>query len=208
MDMFSTREIAIASWFLLMFVISSFKREIRKSFLGVLRAFFAIKIVFPALLMASYVVAIVAVLHSIGLWNTLLIKDTILWFLFSATLVMYRYGTARNGHLPHREFLIDSITIVVMIEYVVNAYTFSLAIELMLVPLIALLIFVELIAQRDERYLRVSRLISKLQAFLGLVVVVHVTGKLIADLGPLSSMDTVRSILLAPLLTLGSLPLS
>ena len=55
------------------------KSEPRETFIGLVRAFFTIKIVLPIALMCLYVAIVVYGLSYINAWNSASLKDTIVW---------------------------------------------------------------------------------------------------------------------------------
>ena len=205
-DVFNNREIAIALWLLVFLFIILLRAEIRQSFSAILKGLFATNIMVLIFLMFAYAAGVIFIMSSVSLWNVSLLKDTILWVCLTGFLITFKFCTARKGQLPFKEFVKGSISIMVVLEFIVNTYTFSLGIELTLVPVISVLVLLESIAQHNEQYLSVAKFINKLEVLFGVVVILYVTRRLASDLGRFGSMDTVRNNVLAPLLTLGFMP--
>ncbi len=80
MGPFNNREVASAFWLLVFAVWILQKPNVRKSLGGALRAFCHPKVLAPVCLMLLYVVGIVTLLATIGIWTVDLLKDTIIWF--------------------------------------------------------------------------------------------------------------------------------
>jgi len=206
MGIFNTREIASAIWLAVFAIWALSKPDIRKSVWAVVKAFFHVKILVPILLIALYTAGAASLLNAFGLWDMALLKDTILWFFMSALSIMMRLLTSRRPKHALREVVADSLKVIILFEFLVNTYTFPLIGELLLLPVLALLAMVSTYAEaKGEK--QVSSLIGGAQAFIGLVILAVAGIRALNDLHILSNPDTLRSFLLAPELSLLSLPL-
>ncbi len=88
-DIFTTREAAVALWALALVAWAATKPEVRKSVGGGIRAALQWKLLVPFLLIAVYTALAVRGMHTIGLWTPDLLKDTILWFVFSGLALAF-----------------------------------------------------------------------------------------------------------------------
>ncbi len=199
---FNNREIAIAVWVIIFLSFVLRKANVRKSLLAVLRAFFRFKILLPVCLMVLYVAAVVVFLTVIGFWKIDFLKDTIVWFFVSAIAMMMRFATSDEVENIFHKVLIDSVKVAILLEFLVNTYTFSLPAELIIVPVLALIPMFDAVASFDKKYSAVARLTKGLQIVIGLFLMVIALSCAISDLRNLHSLDTVRSVALAPLLSL------
>ncbi len=115
--------------------------------------------------------------------------------------------TSREDENLFRKIIIDNIKIVIIIEFLVNTYTFSLVGELVFIPFMTLIVMLDVVAKTDKKYLAVAKLMSRLQIIIGLVILIYATSNAISDYKNFGSMDTMKNFLLAPLLTISFLPL-
>ncbi|WP_338825518.1 hypothetical protein MHOCP_10940 [Moorella humiferrea] len=150
-DPFNNREIATAFWFIVFLAFALRKADIRKSFMAVLRAFCQFKILLSVFLMVFYTLAVVRLLAAIGLWKVSLLKDTIVWLCVNAMAMMIRFITSDDAENIFQKVLTDSFKCIIVLEFLVNTYTFSLPTELVLVPILALIAMVDVIASSDEK---------------------------------------------------------
>lgn len=201
MGPFNNREVAAAFWLLVFAVWALRKIEIRRSIGEVFRAFWHLKIVAPVFLMFLYVAGVVALLVAIGMWEVGLLKDTIVWFLVGAMAMMMRFATADDTDDIFRKILTDSIRIVILLEFLVNTYTFPLIIELILVPLLTFIAMIDVVASMNEEHAIVARLAKGIQMIAGFVILGIAVNRAVADFQNLKSLDTFRSIALAPFLS-------
>jgi hypothetical protein len=175
MGAFNNREIATAIWMLLLFIFTLTKKDVRRSLSDVVKSFFHIKIVVPLLLMIIYVLGIVLVLYKIKFWNFSMLKDSIVWFCFTAIIVIFNSMTSNTNESLFRKNIIDSFKIVMVIEFIVNTYTFSLIGELFFVPFMALIVILDVVAKSDDQYKPVAKLLSIIQIIIGIYVLIYAT---------------------------------
>jgi len=206
MGPFNNRELATAFWLLVFGVWALRKSEIRRSIGGVFRAFWHFKIVASVCMMLLYVTGMVAFLVAIGMWEVGLLKDTIVWFFVGAMAMMMRFATVDDADNIFRKILTDSIKIVIMLEFLVNTYTFPLAGELILVPLLTFIAMIDVVASMNEEHAIVARLAKGIHMVAGFVILGVAVNRAVADFQNLKSLDTFRSVALAPLLSVLMFP--
>jgi len=206
MGPFNNRELATAFWLLVFAVWLLRESKIRRSIGGVFRVFWHFKIVASVCMMLLYVTGMVAFLVAIGMWEVGLLKDTIVWFFVGAIPIMMRFATADDANNIFRKILMDSIKIVIMLEFLVNTYTFPLVGELILIPLLTFIVMIDAVASMNEEYAIVARLAKGIQMVAGFVILGVAVNRAVADFQNLKSLDTFRSIALAPLLSVLMFP--
>lgn len=200
MNLFNNREIATAIWLLIIFIFILFKRDIRKSLFNVLKASFKIKILTSIILMIAYTAGIVFLLNMANLWNTSLLKDTVVWFCFTGIVMSFDLVTSKKDQNLFRKIIIDNIKIVIIIEFIVNTYTFSLVGELVFIPILTLIVIMEVVAKTDDKYSSVAKLMNGLQVIIGIIILIYAMSNVVSDYKNFGSLDTLRNFLLAPLL--------
>jgi len=75
-------------------------------------------------------------------------------------------------------------------------------VELAFVPLIASLVVVDVVARSDRQLSAVAKLTGAVQALVGFAVLAYVVSHAFSDLQSLGSLDTLRSVILPPLLSI------
>jgi hypothetical protein len=206
LDAFSTREISIAVWAAAFFVWATAKPDIRRSFGNVIRAAAHWKIIALVLFVVAYAAAEVALLYVIGFWRLDLLKNTIIWLLFSG-LALAISGITGSGVVDWRRFIRDQVKAVLLVEYVVNTYTFALWIELLLVPLLTGVVLLDAVAKIDKKTALVGKLTTALLAFLGIGVLIFACHKALSVREGVNVVAAVRQIALAPILSVLLFPL-
>jgi peptidoglycan/LPS O-acetylase OafA/YrhL len=91
------------------------------------------------ILMAAYAGLLVWLLSLANIWTPALIAETFFWF-FGPAIVLYSQFD-KAGRDPHffRRTALAALTVTVVIEFVINLYPMNLIVELLLVPVLALI---------------------------------------------------------------------
>lgn len=204
-DVLSNRELALIIWGAigLAFACIRFWPEVS----NVLRAFFVRQIVTPLLLMAVYVACIILILKSVGLWDIGLLKDTIFWFVASATVTMFVSIQKRKENPSFfRELLIDNFKVAIVLEFVVDTFVMPLGWELLMVPVAFFLGAIKAIVDSREENAILRKPINFLIACLSLWILGYAMLELIAGFKQFTTLETFKEFLISPLLTVGSIP--
>lgn len=205
MDTFNNREVASAIWMLIILAYALSKKPIRESLFNVIKAFCHWKILMPSLLMVVYTSGIILILQKIGFWKISLLKDSILWVCFTGLVMLMNSVTSKEENY-FRKMMIDNLKVALIIEFLVNTYTFSLVGELLFLPFVTLIVMLQTIAKTDQKYLQVEKLLNWVNGFIGILVLVFVVDKLILNYSSFASLDTLRQFLLAPILSFSFIP--
>ena len=209
LNIFSTREISIILWGIILFIASMFVKGMSK----ILGDFFKIagsKIVILFIsISAIYTLLMVSLLWKLYLWNITLLKDTCIWFLFSFISIIFNVNKARNFSF-FREIIKDNIKIILVFEFVVNFYTFSLPVELIIIPIISFIGivqgFAEATQKREPKNQQVASCFGKIMSIFGAGLLIFTTYKTVTDYANFFTISNLKSFLLPINLTLLSLP--
>lgn len=202
----NNREIAFSIWISLIIIIFLFQKDVRKSMIGVIKAFFAWKLSVIYILMILYMSTIVLFLYEIQLWNNTLIKDTILWIGFVGFLMLASSNKVSKDPNYFRKIILDNLKIVVIIEFITNAYVFNIYVELILVPIIIFFSILSAYTTVYDQYKQIKVVIDYVLISLGLIIFIYAFFKIISSYKDFASLDNFRSFLIAPILTFLFLP--
>ena len=183
-NIFSTREVALFIWFLILLFFGCRSKDIRQSIKEVIKAFFVKQIILAFSSQLLYVLVIVFLLSQIGLWDMSLLKDTFLWILFSGIILFINIRKAENINY-FSKVIKDNIKFVIIWEYLFNFYTFSLIWELVLMPIIFLVsimqVFIDNSPKEDREYDKVISLFNTILVLIGLCAISYVTYKTVTE---------------------------
>src|SRR2546421_9768941 len=135
-NFFNNREKALIIWILIVLVLLLANKDIRPSFLSVLKALFATKIVIALLVMLAYISLVVFAAYTVHFWDLSLLKDTIMWVLGTAVIMFVNYDKAIKESHYFKKVLLDNVKLVILLEFIINFYVFNLVVELLLVPVL------------------------------------------------------------------------
>jgi len=203
----TTREFAIILWaggFLVFVAIA--RQEVRESLLRLAAAALHLNLVMPAVLLAAYTALAVRALEAVGVWTQELLKDTILWFLFSGLALAFSGVQSAPEDGLWRRVVVAQLKIIVVLEYVVDTYTFALWVELLLVPLLAFIAMLDVVARSESTHAAVAKLTAGLQAIAGLTVMGLSTYQAVSRFGDAPIVDALRTVILAPALSISLVP--
>lgn len=208
-NIFSTREIALIIWLFIFLIFVSRTKEVRGSIVEVIKAFFNRKLFLAFSTLLVHVLFVISLLFYLGFWDISLLKDTIIWLLFSGFILFIRMNKAKDVNY-FLELIKDNIKIIIVWEFMFNFYTLSLVGELVFIPLISLLTtmqaFAEDSSKQEVNHEKVFILCKKVLEFIGIVMFCYVIYKTITEYKLLFSVTNLKSFILPVLLVLLTIP--
>jgi hypothetical protein len=204
-EIFSTRELALLVWIAFIVGLLSISGNVRRSMLNVLKAFLAKQIVIAFLLLAIYVLAVLYLLSNIQLWDWSLAKDSVFWFFTVALVIFFDLNSAQDSSY-FRGIVFDSIKWIVIIEFLINFYTFSLWLELVLVPLIIFVTLIHGYSSTKSEYKQVERMFNNIISLIGLAFFAYAGYKTIAEYKAAFTVQNLKSLLHPIFMTVVFLP--
>ncbi len=204
-SIFNNREIAIIIWSVFLFVWLLFKSQ--KFCINLLDLLVSIlKLWKVFLLMILYIILSVYVLYEINFWNINLVKITIFWVFGSAIIFLMNYKKMieEKGYL--KNILKEIIGLTVVISFVSNFYSFSLPIELLLIPFIAILGMMSAFSLYKIEYQKTGIVLNKISIILGLIIFGFSSYKTIINFDIFFNMITLQDFLIPILLSIMFIP--
>ncbi|MFY9254201.1 MAG: hypothetical protein WAO83_12145 [Fuerstiella sp.] len=166
------------------------------------RTFFHPLIVMSVLAIAVYTVAVVWLLWAVHVWHQGFVKDTILWFCFSGVVMVANFVTSKDNENIFKAVAKDNIKAVLLVEFVVNAFNFSLTGELLFVPFMTFVVLLNAVSSLRDEHKPVATLTGWVLAIIGFTLLYLSVADAIAHYQEFGNFDTLRSIVLPPLLSL------
>lgn len=209
MDILNSREISVLLWLL---VISGYvslspkMAEVRKSFRYLLSALFVKPILTVLGLMVAYMVAVVYFLSELDLWNLEQIKNTIFWCASVGFMSLFKIEAIKNDKSFFKHSVIDNLKVLAILQFIVGFYTFSLWVEVLLAPVLALIGAMLAISESDKKYHQVKTLLECCLSSFGVVLIVYTLYMLVTNFGEFGNEKTAYDFIVTPLLTLCYFP--
>ena len=208
-NIFSTREIALAIWFLIFLIFVSRTKDVRHSIIGVIKAYFDKRLILSFSTLLLYIVLTIFLLSLIGFWDISLLKDTFFWFLFSGIVLFMNINKVENVNY-FSKLIKDNLKIIAIWEFLFNFYTLSLVWELILIPAVFLFTVIETFAEysskQEENHKKVVSLCKNILMLIGLVMTGYVIYRTITEYELLFSVSNIKYFLFPILLSILTLP--
>ncbi|MGB5217346.1 MAG: hypothetical protein WBN66_03510 [Smithella sp.] len=155
--------------------------------------------------MFIYVILIVLALEEFGLWRINQLKETILWILFTGVAMLFQLANQRNNNSIKR-VLKNNLKLIILLEFIVNGYTFPLVIEIILFPIIIIVGSFPIMAKYDTKYVSTATYAKWVLSLVGTAIIINIVINIIPDYKNFISIDTLHDILLPLILTILLMP--
>lgn len=205
-EVFNNREIATFVCLLGFLAFCLRSEDVRTSFANVLRHLLSFKLLTPVFLLAIYIFGLVVLLNRLNLWNVSLLKDTLFWFFTAGMLTIYKYVSAREGRVPVGGMLLDNVKLVVILEFLMNTYTFSLLTEFIIAPIVTLIAMLYGYTETRKEDRDVAKILAGALSLYGFVLIAHALYSAVKDYQNLGTLDTAISFQLPILLSASIVP--
>lgn len=205
MTIFSNRELSLLIWSVVVLTTFFSVKSIRQSSGPFFKALFAKQILIVLFLLIAFIIIIIFTLYKIHLWDKSLLKDTIFWFFGVALALSYKSNNAKDISF-FKEIIKDSIKWTIIVEFIINFYTFGLITELILLPVMVIIALLQTVSEMDKKNEQVTKLLKNITAMIGLILVVYVSYKTFTNYDKLLGLNNLFSFLLPIILTITILP--
>lgn len=204
----SSREIAIAFWLVAFAFYVGQKADVRTSFWRFVRAFFAPALTRVWAIIALYVSGLVWLLSSMGLWTPANLKTTILWFAVFAIGTLVEVNRITPDRTYYKRTILELLGLTAIFEFLSSLATFSLPVELVLVPTVTLVVTMLAFARvkKDPKYAPTIKVLEWVLACLGFFLVGYTLWWMWGHFSEVTTFDNVREFSVPVLLSLGYLP--
>ena len=186
-EQLTSRDAALLTWIVvgLLLIAWSMIRagDIGQSVVSVIRAFFAPRIVGMVALVAAWLVLLVSVAARIGLWDSALLKETIVIIAAGGFMAGFKALAVIDGKETMRGKVRSLVAFVVVVQFVANLQTLPYLVELILVPVAALLGGMQALANHSDEHRATRPLINGALMLLGWSVLLWSVYKVGISLG-------------------------
>ena len=175
MNLFSTRELAAAFWTGVILAAVGIaivtNKKIRKDFIEVLKGVFDRKLRKLWEIYLSYIGIITLMFSRFPIWKNIYLKDIILWTLFSGLTICMNAVAGEADEKYISKVLKDNIRFTVVTEFLLSTFTFSLWVELIIIPIMTAITLLDVVAAQKSETVAVHKLLQSVIAFIGLCLV-------------------------------------
>lgn len=201
--LFNNREIATGIWLFALVAFGLSKKVVREGIADVLKHAFVLKIMIPLLLSFLPSIVIVMILAHFGLWDLSVLKETIYWVIGTGLVMFGSFNDVKSVKALYKKTAKDTLTLIVVLEFMIWFYVFPLPVELLFVPLVTLLILLTTMAKymKADGIELTRKVLDGIQVFIGLVVLLFVVLAFINNPEPLFTYKNLELFLLPVVLS-------
>ncbi|WP_144888652.1 hypothetical protein [Lacibacter cauensis] len=145
-------------------------------------------------------------MSEIRLWNLSQLKNTVLWFLTVGAVSLF-HTTDKNKSNYLKETLKDVLSITAGLQFLLGIYSFSLAVELILLPVAVLIGGMNVVAKQKNEFHQIAKVLQKLIMLAGLLLICHTLFKITTDFKSFANKGTLTDFLMPALLSILFLPM-
>lgn len=200
------REQALLLWLFVLIACCLLKPSIRSSLGAVVRSAMAHKIVLSVMLMLLYIAGIVIGLHYFGLWTSSNATTTIFWTVSVALVALGRVNSVAEDEHYFVKAVLDQLRLIMLFDFLINFYVFSLPVELAMVPATAFFGGLWAVSESKPEYKQVKAFLNWILAVMGFILVVVATYQGIKHFDTFASFSTLKDFVVPPLMSLAFLP--
>lgn len=203
---FNNREIALISYLLIFTIWALTQKKIRKSFMPVVKAIMAWKILASIFALVIYVALVVYGLFKIGLWDKSLIKDSIYWTLGVGLVIMMSFDKALKEEHYFKNLVKENFKVLLIIEFIVGLYVFGIITEFILMPFVILFSMLLGYTEIYKEHEQVRKLINGLFGILGTVYLIYSGYHIYSDFNGFATTGNLKIFLFPILMSILFLP--
>ena len=164
----STREWATIIWILIILICILRNKKTRKSFLGVIKILFGKVLIKVWLITALYVFIISFVFSKTAIWDSIYIKDIVIWYLTAGIIFCFNAVSRESDERFILNVLKDNLKFTIIIEFIYSTFTFGLLVELLIIPIITILTIIDAITEHKKEYHTVHEFIQYIFVIIGI----------------------------------------
>jgi len=193
---FSTRETATIIILVILLILFLFDRRVRSSLLNLLKCALSPNLVKAAVLFMLYALIFAAVFALTPLWKWIYLKDIVFWVIFAGFPLCFNAINAdlKSGYF--RNTIVTHLKLMVLVEFIISSYTFSLIAELFLIVFTTFIALIDAFAGVNDEYKGVKKFTSFILAVIGISTFILSINHLIISIVEINAIDMLISFLI------------
>jgi hypothetical protein len=202
----SNREWAALLWLAALLIAINVKEDIRRSFVGVLRAFVQRMIIGPLILAAIYAGGEIFLLWRFDWWSIANLKSTVLWLVTFAFVGMFEIVSIKDHKVGLWKITRDIITFTTIFLFITELHSFPLLVEVVALPIVTFLVLLNEVAKLKPEHAPVSKLLGTIVSLIGISYFAFSVWATVAKFAETATWSNVLEFLIPIALSFGFLP--
>lgn len=206
MGIFTTREIAIFIYGILLLTYILIRNKGKKNLLPVIKAACHKQIIIPFCVLVLLAIGFVYGCTYSPIWDWLYVKDIVFWTLFAGVPVCFNATSRQLEEHYFRNIIVDNLKFTALVEFISGTFTFSLIGELVLQPvLVFLMILQSSLVKKTET---TKKVVDGIVGVTGLIIVGLTIKTIIDAVGEIYYVDILVGLTLPIILSIIYLPVA
>jgi len=201
---FNNREIALLLW-LAVIVLAVLLSKLRKSLVPIVKILTSKMFLIIFSLIGAYLFGIILLLKNLEVWQTSNLKDVLFWLFTVGLILVFKINDAKSSAYFKGIFL-SAVKWTIILEFVVNLYSFSLFTEIVILPGLVFLAMTQAVAEMDEKHKVVSKFLQNVIALAGLSIFSYSLYKTVINFEAVLTFQNLVSFLLPSTITILFIP--
>ncbi len=201
----NSREQAFSIWIIIILVYMLVNNKLRESLMSLIKCVCNFKFTIITVTFIIYNVIIIIWLNKFGLWDISLIKDNIVWFIFSGLVIVFK-SIGNNGKNNYfRNIILDNLKIVILLQFILSEYTMSFLFEFIGVPIFFLIGALLVIAENKSEYKDVKKVLVWIQNIMIMIIMYNSVKAAIIDINNLGTYNNLLKLIVPGVLSVLSI---
>lgn len=205
-EQISTRELSAILWSSIVIIWLLSQKNIRESFVQLFVSVFQIKIIWSITAAILYTSILVFILEKLGVWSIFVLKDTIYWFIGIGLVLLVNSNSVNEEDWYFKKILKNNFKMILVLEFILNFYTFSLYIELLLFPVMTFLVLMYEFSNTEGKYVLVQKIFGFILSLIGIILIIITLENLFNNFNGFIAYSTFTKFILPIVLTIWFMP--
>lgn len=201
---FNNREIALLLW-IAVIVLAVLFSKLRKSLVPIIKILTSKMFLIIFSLIGIYLFGIIFLFKHLDVWQNSNLKDVLFWLFTVGLILVFKINDAKSNAYFKGIFL-SAIKWTIVLEFVVNLYSFSLFSEIIILPVLVFLAMTQAVAEMDEKHKVVSKFLQNIIAIAGLSIFSYSLYKTVINFDAVLNFQNLVSFLLPSTITILFIP--
>ena len=201
---FNNREIALLLW-IVVIVLAVLLSKLRKSLVPIIQILTKRMFLIIFSLVGAYLFGIIILFKNLEVWQNSNLKDVLFWLFTVGLILVFKINDAKSNAYFKGIFL-SAIKWTIVLEFVVNLYSFSLFTEIIILPVLVFLALTQAVAEMDEKHKVVSKFLQNIIAIAGLSIFSYSLYKTVINFDSVLTFQNLVSFLLPSTITILFIP--
>lgn len=202
----SNREIAVLVWLAIFVGCVAISADCRRSFVDVLRVLFSPKIIQIISATTLWVAVCIWLLSALGVWVFDNLKVTLVWMVTFAFVAMFDVNRISESNTFFGKTARGIISITAVVTFIADSYSFSLIVELAIIPLLIFTTASHAILYSKPEYAKMEKMFGSLLALIGVTYIGFGLFQLASNISNFTTLHNLREFIIPSILSLLFLP--